>query len=240
MQNFVIQKFTKEFSRIKYVNFVRDILVKKVSDKIISEIKLGFLILLGVEKSDSKEDINWLVNKISNLRVFSDNEFKMNLSIKDINGEIIVVSQFTLHAKTKKGNRPSYIKAANPEQAETLYEEFISLLKNEYAKEENYNNDELIDEIYDGIRPAPGYTACPDHTEKLKIFSLLQAEKNIGVSLTESMAMMPNSSVSGYYFAHPSSKYFTVGKIQDDQIKDYSKRKNMSINEVEKWLRSNI
>ena len=98
----------------------------------------------------------------------------------------------------------------------------------------------LIDEIYDGIRPAPGYTACPDHTEKLKIFSLLQAEKNIGVCLTESMAMMPNSSVSGYYFAHLSSKYFTVGKIQDDQIKDYSKRKNMSINEVEKWLRSNI
>ena len=96
------------------------------------------------------------------------------------------------------------------------------------------------EEIYDGIRPAPGYTACPDHTEKLKIFSLLQAEKNIGISLTESMAMMPNSSVSGYYFAHPSSKYFTVGKIQDDQIEDYSKRKNMSIKEVEKWLRSNI
>ena len=103
----------------------------KVSDKIISEIKLGFLILLGVEKSDSKQDIDWLVNKISNLRVFSDNELKMNLSIKDINGEIIVVSQFTLHAKTKKGNRPSYIKAANPKQAEPLYEEFISLLKNE-------------------------------------------------------------------------------------------------------------
>ncbi|MBL6874435.1 MAG: D-tyrosyl-tRNA(Tyr) deacylase [Flavobacteriales bacterium] len=103
----------------------------KVCDKIISEIKLGFLILLGVEKSDSKEDINWLVSKILNLRVFSDNELKMNLSIKDINGEIIVVSQFTLHAKTKKGNRPSYIKAANPKQAEPLYEEFISLLKNE-------------------------------------------------------------------------------------------------------------
>ena len=105
----------------------------KVSDKIISEIKLGFLILLGVEKSDSKEDINWLVNKISNLRVFSDNELKMNLSIKDIKGEIIVVSQFTLHAKTKKGNRPSYIKAANPEQAEPLYKEFVSQLKNESA-----------------------------------------------------------------------------------------------------------
>ena len=105
----------------------------KVSDKIISEIKLGFLILLGVEKSDSKEDINWLVNKISNLRVFSDNDLKMNLSIKDIKGEIIVVSQFTLHAKTKKGNRPSYIKAANPEQAEPLYDEFILQLKNESA-----------------------------------------------------------------------------------------------------------
>lgn len=105
----------------------------KVSDKIISEIKLGFLILLGVEKSDSKQDIDWLVNKISNLRVFSDNELKMNLSIKDIKGEIIVVSQFTLHAKTKKGNRPSYIKAANPEQAEFLYKEFILQLKNESA-----------------------------------------------------------------------------------------------------------
>ena len=105
----------------------------KVSDKLISEIKFGFLILLGVEKSDSKDDINWLVNKISNLRVFSDDELKMNLSIKDIKGEIIVVSQFTLHAKTKKGNRPSYIKAANPEQAEPLYEEFISQLKNESA-----------------------------------------------------------------------------------------------------------
>ena len=105
----------------------------KVCDKIISEIKLGFLILLGVEKSDSKQDIDWLVNKISNLRVFSDNELKMNLSIKDIKGEIIVVSQFTLHAKTKTGNRPSYIKAANPEQAEPLYEEFILQLKNESA-----------------------------------------------------------------------------------------------------------
>ena len=103
----------------------------KVNDKIISEIKLGFLVLLGVEKSDSQTDVNWLVSKISNLRVFSDDELKMNLSIKDVKGEIIVVSQFTLHAKTKKGNRPSYTKAASPEQAEQLYEEFISLLKNE-------------------------------------------------------------------------------------------------------------
>ena len=135
------------------------------------------------------------------------------------------------------------LKAIADRLAEALTEYMHEKVRKEiwgYSKNESYNNEELIDEIYDGIRPAPGYTACPDHTEKLKIFSLLESEKNIGVSLTESMAMMPNSSVSGYYFAHPSSKYFTVGKIQDDQIKDYSKRKNMSIIEVEKWLRSNI
>ena len=109
-----------------------------------------------------------------------------------------------------------------------------------YAKNESFSNEDLIREKYIGIRPAPGYTACPDHTEKLKIFKLLNAERNVGVSLTENMAMTPNSSVSGYYFSHPMSRYFSVGKVQDDQIKDYAKRKKMSINEAEKWLRSNI
>ena len=108
-----------------------------------------------------------------------------------------------------------------------------------YSSNENYVNTELIQEKYNGIRPAPGYTACPDHSEKLKIFKLLNAEK-IGVSLTKSMAMYPNATVSGYYFSHPESKYFSVGKIQDDQVKDYAKRKNKTINEIEKWLRSNI
>jgi len=103
----------------------------EINDSIICKIKQGFLILLGIESSDSQEDVNWLVSKISNLRVFSDDELKMNLSIKDVKGEIIVVSQFTLHAKTKKGNRPSYINAANPEHAKPLYDEFISKLKNE-------------------------------------------------------------------------------------------------------------
>ena len=104
----------------------------------------------------------------------------------------------------------------------------------------SYSNSDLIDEAYTGIRPAPGYTACPDHTEKLKIFKILNAKKNIGASLTESMAMSPSSTVSGYYFSHPNSKYFPVGKIQDDQIEDYAKRKNMTIKEVRKWLLSNI
>jgi D-tyrosyl-tRNA(Tyr) deacylase len=103
----------------------------EANDSVICKINQGFLILLGIESSDSQEDVNWLVSKISNLRVFSDDELKMNLSIKDVKGEIIVVSQFTLHAKTKKGNRPSYINAANPEYAKPLYDEFISKLKNE-------------------------------------------------------------------------------------------------------------
>lgn len=109
-----------------------------------------------------------------------------------------------------------------------------------YSSNESLSNKDLIKEKYVGIRPAPGYTACPDHSEKLKIFDLLSAEKNIGVSLTESMAMYPNSSVSGYYFSHPKSKYFSVGKVKEDQIIDYAKRKEMTINEVEKWLQSNI
>ena len=135
------------------------------------------------------------------------------------------------------------LKAVADRLAEALTEFMHERIRKEiwgYSKNEKYTNDELIEEKYIGIRPAPGYTACPDHTEKLKIFKLLNAEKNIGVSLTESMAMTPNSSVSGYYFSHPMSKYFTVGKVQDDQIADYAKRKNMSINEVERWLRSNI
>ena len=135
------------------------------------------------------------------------------------------------------------LKAVADRLAEALTEFMHEKIRKEiwaYSKNERYSNEELIEEKYIGIRPAPGYTACPDHTEKIKIFKLLEAEKRIGVSLTESMAMTPNSSVSGYYFSHPKSKYFSVGKVQDDQISDYAKRKEMTINEVEKWLRSNI
>ncbi|MFY0683574.1 MAG: methionine synthase [Balneola sp.] len=105
-----------------------------------------------------------------------------------------------------------------------------------YSIDEKFSNEELIAEDYRGIRPAPGYPACPDHTEKRTLFNLLEVEKNIGISLTESCAMYPASSVSGFYFSHPQSRYFRVGKVEKDQIEDYAKRKGQSIEETEKWL----
>ncbi len=106
-----------------------------------------------------------------------------------------------------------------------------------YQKEESLSNESLIREEYKGIRPAPGYPACPDHTEKLKLFSLLNVTENIGIELTESLAMNPPASVCGWYFAHPESHYFGIGKINKDQVEDYAKRKNMPLEEIEKWLR---
>lgn len=109
-----------------------------------------------------------------------------------------------------------------------------------YASEENLSNQDLIDEEYKGIRPAPGYPACPDHLEKPTIWKLLNVEQEIGVKLTESMAMWPASSVSGYYFANPESKYFGLGKIKEDQVIDYAKRRGISTESATKWLSPNI
>ncbi|MCH5600432.1 methionine synthase [Niabella ginsengisoli] len=105
-----------------------------------------------------------------------------------------------------------------------------------YAKDEALSNKDLIWEEYDGIRPAPGYPACPDHTEKIKLFDMLNVTNNIGISLTESLAMDPPASVCGWYFAHPKSHYFGLGKIGRDQLEDYARRKGMNIEEAEKWL----
>ena len=106
-----------------------------VDYKIVSKIEKGLLLLLGVENEDSKEDIDWLCNKVLNLRIFNDEKGIMNKSVIDIDGDIIVVSQFTLHASTKKGNRPSYLKAAKPEVATPLYESFVEQLKIKFGKE---------------------------------------------------------------------------------------------------------
>jgi 5-methyltetrahydrofolate--homocysteine methyltransferase len=130
--------------------------------------------------------------------------------------------------------------------ADRLAEAFAELLHKRaredwgYGKQENFTHEELIKEKYRGIRPAPGYPACPDHTEKRKLFDLLEAEKSTGIHLTESFAMMPASSVSGWYFAHPDSQYFVVGKIERDQVEDYARRKGMELREVERWLSPNL
>ncbi|MEP1032676.1 methionine synthase [Ekhidna sp.] len=131
--------------------------------------------------------------------------------------------------------------------ADRLAEAFAELMHEKvrkdlwgYATDEQWSNDDLIKEKYAGIRPAPGYPACPDHTEKRTLFNLLNAEQNIGIQLTESFAMYPASSVSGFYFSHPDAKYFGLGKIGKDQVEDYARRKQMKIEEVEKWLAPNL
>jgi 5-methyltetrahydrofolate--homocysteine methyltransferase len=105
-----------------------------------------------------------------------------------------------------------------------------------YAKDENFKNEELIKEEYAGIRPAPGYPAQPDHTEKNTIWKLLDVEKNTGIVLTESLAMVPTAAVSGLYFSHPDAHYFGLGKINQEQVADYAKRKGIMLEEAEKWL----
>ncbi len=109
-----------------------------------------------------------------------------------------------------------------------------------YATGESLSNDDLIREKYQGIRPAPGYAACPEHTEKRRLWELLDVENRIGMTLTESCAMWPGASVSGWYFAHPDCKYFAVGKVSKDQIESYAQRVGMSVEETERWLQSNL
>jgi 5-methyltetrahydrofolate--homocysteine methyltransferase len=134
-------------------------------------------------------------------------------------------------------------KALADRLAEAFAEKMHELVRREYwgyAKGEQLGAEELIKEEYQGIRPAPGYPACPDHTEKTTLFDLLKAEDNAHMHLTESLAMTPAASVSGFYFAHPQARYFGLGKISKDQIEDYAKRKNMSVETVERWMGPNL
>ncbi|TDS10882.1 methionine synthase (B12-dependent) [Maribacter caenipelagi] len=131
--------------------------------------------------------------------------------------------------------------------ADRLAEAFAEYLHKEvrtehwgYASNEDLSNEDLIKESYKGIRPAPGYPACPDHLEKLTIWEILKVKETIGVELTDSLAMWPAASVSGYYFGNPEARYFGLGKIKEDQVKDFAERKDMSFEEAEKWLAPNI
>ncbi len=148
------------------------------------------------------------------------------------------------HLKRFEAQHDDYNKIILQAMADRLAEAFAEMLHEKvrkeywgYAKEEQLDNEQLIKETYQGIRPAPGYPACPDHTEKNKLFAILNATENAGIILTESLAMFPASSVCGWYFSHPESKYFGVGKIEKDQVEDYAKRKGMPVEEIERWLR---
>jgi 5-methyltetrahydrofolate--homocysteine methyltransferase len=148
------------------------------------------------------------------------------------------------HIKRFQENFDDYNKITLQALADRLAEAFAELLHERvrkefwgYVKNEQLSNEALIKEEYLGIRPAPGYPACPDHTEKQKLFSLLDATQNAGIQLTESLAMYPAASVCGWYFSHPQSQYFGIGKIQEDQLKDYAARKGMSLEEATRWLR---
>ncbi len=130
-------------------------------------------------------------------------------------------------------------KALADRLAEALAERMHERVRREfwgYAPDESLDNDDMIREGYRGIRPAPGYPACPDHTEKRTLFDLLDGERAAGVTLTESFAMWPAASVSGWYFAHPDAHYFGVGRIGRDQVEDYARRKGMTVAEAERWL----
>jgi 5-methyltetrahydrofolate--homocysteine methyltransferase len=128
--------------------------------------------------------------------------------------------------------------------ADRLAEAFAEYLHKEvrtnlwgYAADEQLSNDDLISENYTGIRPAPGYPACPDHSEKITLFDLMKVTEKTGILLTENLAMYPTAAVCGIYFSHPESKYFTTGKLNKDQVLDYHRRKGMSLDEIERWLR---
>ena len=156
----------------------------------------------------------------------------------------VTIDGIESHLKRFSEQHDDYNKITLQALADRLAEAFAEFLHHKtrtefwgYAKDENLTNEDFIKEKYVGIRPAPGYPACPDHTEKYKLFTLLDAANATGIQLTESLAMYPASSVCGWYFAHPESKYFGIGKIEKDQVTDYAKRKNMNIEDVERWLR---
>ena len=150
-------------------------------------------------------------------------------------------------AKRFEDNNDMYNNIMVKALADRLAEAFAEYLHKEvrtdywgYQPDEQFSNEALIQEKYCGIRPAPGYPACPDHLEKNTIWDLLDVSKTIGVTLTESLAMWPAASVSGYYFAHPEARYFGLGKMEKDQLIDYSQRRNIGLDEAEKWLRPNL
>ncbi|HEX4938970.1 MAG TPA: vitamin B12 dependent-methionine synthase activation domain-containing protein, partial [Candidatus Kapabacteria bacterium] len=167
----------------------------------------------------------------------------------DYIGGFVVTAGIGLEKKIAEfeANHDDYSSILLKALADRLAEAFAERLHERVRKEfwgyvptEALSNEELIKEKYQGIRPAPGYPACPDHTEKGTLFRLLDAENKTGVTLTEHFAMYPTAAVSGWYFSHPESRYFAVGKIGKDQVENYASRKGMTLEQAERWLSPNL
>ena len=230
-------------------------------DKIIGEKWLTAKGTIGFwEAASADDDVTITHDKGSTTLSFLRQQIKKapgqpNLSLADfivpkttgkkdfIGAFAVTIHGIDTHIKNFEANHDDYNKIMLQALADRMAEAFAEYLHLKTRKEywgydtnESLTNDELIKEKYVGIRPAPGYPACPDHTEKYKLFALLQATETIGIELTESLAMYPASSVCGWYFSHPQSQYYGVGKIQRDQLEDYARRKNMPLEEAERWL----
>lgn len=226
-------------------------------DNIVNENWLNANAVFGTWKAKSDGDDVELLDKNIRLHFLRQQIQKAqgqpNLCLSDfisseaedfIGAFAVTIQGIEPHIKRFETDHDDYRKIMLQALADRLAEAFTELVHKKmrnhywgYSQDEGLTNEQLIAEKYQGIRPAPGYPACPDHTEKITLFNLLNAQENIGISLTESLAMYPASSVCGWYFAHPESKYFGVGKIQQDQLKDYAQRKGISNEEAEKWLR---
>lgn len=241
---------------------------QKMLQKILSEKLLTAKAVFGIFPANADENDDILVNNIAGETVkfhtlrqqlkksegkeylaLSDFIAPQNSGKEDYIGTFCVTAGFGTEELAKKyyDEHDDYSAIMVKALADRLAEAYAEYLHHQirtdfwgYASDENFKNDDLIAEKYLGIRPAPGYPACPDHLEKQTIWKLLDVEENIGVQLTEGLAMFPTASVSGYYFASPKSKYFGVGKITEEQLADYARRKNVDIEFARKWLSPNL
>ena len=200
------------------------------------------------DRTDILQTFHFLRQQSDSFRSLSDFVSPKDSGHKDYCGGFVVTagSEVEKIAKKYEDAGDDYnailVKALGDRIAEALAELMHKKVRDQwgFGLNENLSNEDLIKEKYRGVRPAPGYPACPDHTEKELLWRLLDAEKNSGVKLTEIFAMYPASSVSGFYMGYQGSKYFNLGKIDKDQVEDYAKRKNMTVEQVEKWLAPNI
>ncbi len=229
---------------------------KELLQKIVSEKWLQAEAVFGIWNAKRAGDDDVVIEQSTKLHFLRQQiqkaEGQANVSLADFISPVaddymgafaVTIKGIEPHIKNFEDAHDDYNKIMLQALADRLAEAFAELLHKQvrtqywgYAQEEVLSNSDLIGEKYRGIRPAPGYPACPDHTEKVTLFNLLNVHKEIGIELTESLAMYPAASVCGWYFAHPESKYFGVGKITQEQVVDYAGRKGMDLAEVERWL----